>query len=410
VFDVIIAGGGAAGFFAAINLCERNPDLKVAILEKSGKLLSKVRVSGGGRCNVTHNCTDNRELSSNYPRGDKELFQAFSRFSVNDTIQWFIRHGVALKTEDDNRMFPVTDDSETIAGCFLHLAKTLGVTVRTGCEIHHAVRTGSGFRLSTGEGAMECKNLVIATGGFNKLNSYSLPASMGHSIVPPVPSLFTFNLSGESLCRTLQGISVRHAAVSLPGIHNGFTGPLLVTHWGLSGPAVLKLSAFAAIPLHERNYEAEVKVNWTGLPLSQVVSETGSMRDLRPRSAPVNTPLFDIPARLWEFLCNRTSIGAKMNWSETGKKDIAALANELTGSIYKMKGKTTFKEEFVSCGGVDTGEVDFRTMESRKVTGLYFCGEVLNIDGVTGGFNFQAAWTTAYICAAAIAGGKKKSH
>jgi predicted Rossmann fold flavoprotein len=403
VYDAIVVGGGAAGFFAALNLAELAPGSTIRILEKTNKLLSKVAVSGGGRCNVTHHCFDNRTLSENYPRGRRELLQVFSRFNVEDTIQWFGQHNVRLKTEADNRMFPVTDNSQTIIDCFIQSAKLHRIEISTSCEVYGVNKVEGVFQLNTACGQLKTNNLIIASGGSHKLSGYEVIQKLGHHIIAPIPSLFTFNLPDERIRKQLQGVAADQVIVSIGDGKSSFSGPVLVTHWGLSGPAVLKLSAFAAEYLHEKNYVCDVVVNWAGLAKAgAVIRELERTKNERSRANPYNTPLFSLPRRLWEFLCAEAALSTEKNWSETSKAEMRRLEEQLCNSVYKMRGKTTFKEEFVSCGGIDTREVNFRTMESRLSPGLYFCGEVLNIDGITGGFNFQSAWSTGYICALSV--------
>jgi hypothetical protein len=397
---VIIIGGGAAGFFAAINIAMRQPEYDITILEKTNKLLSKVRVSGGGRCNVTHHCFDNAELLKNYPRGNKELVQVFSRFTVKDTITWFREQGVRLKTEEDGRMFPESDSSETIVNTFLHLASKYSIKIITQCEVKSIEKKENGFDLNTSGGKLQCDSVICSSGGNNKSEAYSFLKSTGHKIISPLPSLFTVNLPSENIKKELQGISVPQAEVRIEGSKLKYNGPVLITHWGLSGPAVLKLSAFAAKEFYEADYKAGILVNWI-FPhtLQEAVELVRKLQKEKAKALPWNFPMFGLPRRLWEFLCTKAGIDNSRPWAETGSKQINALAESLVNSRYKMEGKTTFKEEFVTCGGIDLKEIDFKKMESKLVPGLFFCGEVLNIDGITGGFNFQSAWSTAWIAA-----------
>jgi len=400
---VIVIGGGAAGFFAAINAALMNPALDIIILEKTGKLLSKVKVSGGGRCNVTHHCFDNRELVKHYPRGHRELLQVFSRFAVEDTIRWFETRGVKLKTEEDGRMFPVSDDSQTIIDCFLDLSDRLGIKIKTHCEVHAIIRSGDQFQVKTNQDLILADRIICANGGHNKHGGYDLVKNLGHKIISPVPSLFTFNLPDEPIRKLLQGVSVPSAEVKIRGTRLSYSGPVLITHWGLSGPAVLKLSAFAAHELHEVAYNAEIIVNWVH-PLNRdetVESLLGFQRENK-KALPRTKPFQNLPKSFWEYLCEKSALPENRPWAEIGSRHIHSLAENICQSVLKMNGKTTFKEEFVTSGGVDLKEIDFKTMQSRIVPGIYFCGEVLNIDGITGGFNFQSAWSTAWICASAI--------
>ncbi len=399
---VVVIGGGAAGFFAAINIKKNAPGCEVVILEKNNKLLSKVRISGGGRCNVTHNCFNNSELIKNYPRGEKELRQVFARFSVKDTIEWFRKEGVLLKTENDGRMFPVTDSSQTIIDLFLELAKKLNIRVQLQTEVFAVSKTENNFQLKTSQGLLQCNKVICSSGGFPKAGAYDFIKNTGHSIVEPLPSLFTFNLPDEEIKKELQGVAVPEARISIAGSKLRYAGPVLITHWGLSGPAVLKLSAFAAELFFRSGYEAQIIVNWLNKDQEEISSMLEQVQQEKKNSLPRNTPLPGMPARLWEFLCTEAELIEGRSWAETGKKQVHKLMNLLYASNYKMKGKSTFKEEFVTCGGVNLKEVDFRTMESKMVPGLFFCGEVLNIDAITGGFNFQAAWSTAFVCAGSV--------
>jgi predicted Rossmann fold flavoprotein len=399
---VIIIGGGAAGFFAAINCKLLNPGFDVKILEKTTKLLSKVLVSGGGRCNVTHSCFDIKQLVKNYPRGEKELMQVFSRFAVEDTIKWFKEQGVELKTEEDGRMFPLSNKSETIANCFLHLSKELSIEIITQCEVQHIQKRES-FEIKTSKGNFEADTVVCSMGGNNKLEGYKLIKDLGHNIISPIPSLFTINLPGEDIKKELQGVAVKEATVSIEKTKFNYTGPVLVTHWGLSGPAVLKLSAFAAPHFFETHYKNNILINWTGhLKLNEILEHLSDQKINSPRSLINKSPQFELPKRLWEFLADKAGILPDTNWSNLSKQHLNKLAEHLYRDVYKMEGKTTFKEEFVTAGGIDLKEINFKTMESKLVNGLFFCGEVLNIDGITGGFNFQSAWSTAYICASSL--------
>ncbi|MCE3259632.1 MAG: NAD(P)/FAD-dependent oxidoreductase [Bacteroidetes bacterium] len=401
---VIVIGGGAAGFFSAINVAFMRPGTRITILEKTNKLLSKVKVSGGGRCNVTHHCFENSELVKNYPRGNKELLQVFSKFNVANTIEWFEKQGVKLKVEEDGRMFPVTDDSQTIVDCFQKLAAQFRIEVITQCEVFSIKKYDGEFRLKTNKAEFSADAVVCSIGGHNKSDAYHLIKNLGHTIVDPVPSLFTLNLPNESIKKELQGVSVKLAEVRIAGSKLNYSGPVLITHWGLSGPAVLKLSAFAAHDFFKAGYIASILVNWVHpFKAHEVVEKLKQFQKEKHKALPYTAPCFDLPRRLWEFLCERSGIDNKKPWAELNKKELNALAENLCNAVFKMEGKTTFKEEFVSCGGVHLKEVDFKTMQSKLVPGLYFCGEVLNIDGITGGFNFQNAWSTAWISANAIA-------
>jgi len=401
---IVVVGGGAAGFFGAIAAAEAYPQAQVTLLEASRQLLSKVRVSGGGRCNVTHACFEPAALVQNYPRGNKALRGAFSRFQARDTIAWFARRGVQLKTEADGRMFPTTDDSETIVDCLIHTARQVGVEIRTGVPVAQVKRSSTGFQLLLKLGEwLSCDRLLLATG--SSPQGYQIAKSLGHAIEPPVPSLFTFNILDPQL-RELAGVTVDPVQAKLlvadaKAIEQ--TGALLVTHWGLSGPAVLKLSAWGARLLHDDRYQATLQVNW--LPDTnpdKLRQELLTVKaQLSRRSVLGNCPVM-IPRRLWQYLTAKVGVAPDTRWAELAKKQLNSLVEALTQSRYAIQGKGAFKEEFVTCGGVDLKQVDFKTMASRCCPGLFFAGEILDIDGVTGGFNFQSAWTTAWLAGQAI--------
>lgn len=396
--QILVIGGGAAGFFSAINAAINFPEAKVIILEKSNKILSKVRVSGGGRCNVTHHCFDNNELIKNYPRGEKELRQVFSQFSVNDTIDWFAKRGVKLKVESDGRMFPESNSSETIINCFLSEAKRLDIDVNLSEEvvaIHK--KDDTHLEVKTTKQVYRVDAVVCSIGGHHQQKNYEFIKQCGHTIDELIPSLFTLNLP-QSNIKELMGLSVKHGTVKVNGTKHQYTGPVLITHWGLSGPAVLKLSAFAAQEFFKLNYHAGIVVNWTGTLKEEEVKDLIQF-NLTSKALILNSPLFEIPKRLWEYLLIKSEINLSKPWIELGKKQLNKLAQVLTNDVYTMQGKTTFKEEFVTAGGVNLKEINFKTMESKIVPKLFFCGEVLNIDGITGGFNFQNAWSTAWIAA-----------
>lgn len=396
---VVVVGGGAAGFFAAITCAQANKDTEVTLLEKTNKLLSKVSVSGGGRCNVTHACFDIKQLSQSYPRGEKQLKSAFSRFMTTDTIKWFEERGVKLKTEEDGRMFPTTDKSETIVNCLLKESKKLKIDIKEQVEVKQVTpRFHGGFdlKLSTGE-KMECDKLIIACGGSPKPEGMYWIKELGHEIIEPVPSLFTFNIQNEELAE-LQGISVNPAKVKIVESKFEFSGPVLITHWGLSGPAVLKLSSYGARHLAEKDYEFNVQVSWLNEKKEDVARlELMNLKAANP-SKQMNVLFpFILPKRLLHYLFEKTGINDKMKWGDISKEDVNRLVNNLLYDTYHVKGKTTFKEEFVTCGGIGLDDVDFKTMQSKRCKDIYFAGEILDIDGITGGFNFQAAWTTGYL-------------
>ena len=407
--QVIVVGGGAAGFFGAIACASANPKLKVTLIEAGSKPLAKVRISGGGRCNVTHHCFEPARLVENYPRGGKALRGAFSRFQPKDTVEWYESRGVKLKTEADGRMFPITDSSATIINCLMQAADKAGVDLRTGVGVktvkqYFNSENKSYFQLELkNERVMQGDRLLIATGS-NPLG-YRWAKNLGHKIESSVPSLFTFNIKDPRL-QGLAGVSVGNVRVRLGTGKNKLeqTGALLITHWGVSGPAVLKLSAWGARSLFDLKYNSPLQVNW--LPkynpeeLRQVLTK---LKQTNPKKKIVNYCPVELPKRLWQSLVNYTKIKPDKVWSEISKKELNKLVTEITQGQYEIKGKGVFRDEFVTCGGVSLKEVNFKTMESKKCPGLYFAGEVLDIDGVTGGFNFQSAWTTSWLAGVAIA-------
>lgn len=403
---VVIAGGGAAGYFAAITCAEANPATEVMLLEATAHPLAKVRVSGGGRCNVTHACFEPRELIKRYPRGGRELLGAFHRWQPRDTEAWFTARRVELKTEGDGRMFPVTDDSTTIVDCLSRAADTARVTVRLRTALTAVERIASTTRfhlgLSNGE-TLEADGLLLATGGNQGSAGLKIAAALGHAIEPPVPSLFTFHIADPRLAE-LAGLSVPDAATRAVGMKLQERGPLLITHWGLSGPAVLKLSAWGARDLHACGYRFTLVVNWIA-PLSseQARAQLAEQRTLYPRRHVAGWNPFSVPMRLWERLVAAAGIAPTTLWTALSNQGLTALVAQLTQAEFPVTGKSMNKEEFVTCGGVRLSEVDFKTMESRLCPGLFFAGEVLDIDGITGGFNFQAAWTTGRLAGLALA-------
>jgi predicted Rossmann fold flavoprotein len=397
---IIVLGGGAAGFFAAIHAASLNANAEVILLEKTGKLLSKVRVSGGGRCNVTHDCPDNSQLVRNYPRGEKELRSPFSRFSVKDTIDWFKKRGVELKTEADGRMFPITDSSQTIIDCLLREAEKVGVQIKLNADIRNITCGPEGFFLEAENGgSFHCDKLIVATGGHPKKEAYRWLENAGHTIVPPVPSLFTFNIPNDPITG-LMGVSLPFAKVKVKGSKLETEGPILITHWGLSGPVILKASAWGARILNDLQYQFTAIVNW--LPryneekLRLIVSQE---KEESPSKSVLNNCPFELPKRLWEYLLQKCGITAETRWADLSKKQLNLLNTHLFSDEFNVNGKTTFKEEFVTCGGVDLKEIDLSTMQSKIVPGLFFAGEVMNVDGITGGFNFQNAWSSGFIAA-----------
>jgi predicted Rossmann fold flavoprotein len=402
---VAVVGGGAAGFFTAINAARLNPSLRVTIYEKSREVLSKVRVSGGGRCNVTHHCFDPEQLSRAYPRGEKVLRWSFEQFQASDTVEWFESRGVILKAEEDGRMFPVTDSSETIINCLMEEAKKAGVVICTRTRVDHIEPLGEkGFKLHIHkEKAKNYDAVVVASGGYNRENAYLWLQDLGHSVITPVPSLFTFNFR-EKIFSDLAGISVEKAEVHIEGTAYTETGPVLITHWGLSGPAVLKLSAWAARDLYEREYRYKVRVNWlTPMNEEDARKQLMNLRETNGKKLTAKQDMFLFPARLWERFIELSGISREKRWADVSNKEIHELTQKLVRGRYDIQGKTTYKEEFVTCGGIPLNEVNPDTLESKIVPGIYFVGEVLNIDGITGGFNFQAAWTNGWLAANALA-------
>lgn len=401
--QVVVIGGGAAGFFAAITCAESYPDCRVLILEKNRQLLGKVRISGGGRCNVTQACFDPAVLVQSYPRGGQALRGPFSRFQPRDTMAWFSDRGVTLKTEADGRVFPTSDDSATIVNCLLRAAQTAGVAIRTEAAITSvtAAETGFAIGLKGGE-VVTADHLLLATG--SNQQGYRWAAGLGHTIEPPVPSLFTFTLSDPRLAG-LAGVSVPNVRLKVAGTKLEQSGPLLITHWGVSGPAVLKLSAWGARYLHDRQYKAALTINWLPAMSQDEVAQTlFQLKRERPRRqvADDHPGLPGLPQRLWQRLVGAAGVPDTLRWADLSKKQLNRLTAELQQGQYQIEGKGVFKEEFVTCGGVRLGEVNFRTMESRHCPGLYLAGEILDIDGLTGGYNFQSAWTTGWLAGRAM--------
>ena len=422
---VIVVGGGAAGFFAAITCAEAAPKTKVTILEKSSQFLSKVRISGGGRCNVTHACFDAREFSLRFPRGEQALIGPFQRFQASDTVAWFESRGVKLKTESDGRMFPVSNLSETIIDCLVNAAKAAGVKLVANCGVDRVKiieraarpldpkneRAGrpfyDGFELTVSNGeTLACDRLLLATGGCRTAAAGQLAVSLGHTLEPPVPSLFTFHSTAVWL-RDLAGISVEVVEAWVPGTKLRERGALLVTHAGLSGPVILRLSAWGARVLHDRDYQFMVHLNWLPhLSAEEIAVALNTRREQQPAKLVVNTPLAPLPARLWERLVLTAGVEPDTRWSRLTRTAQHRLVQQLIRTEVPVTGKSLNKDEFVTCGGVRLGEVDFKTMESRICPGLHFAGELLDIDGTTGGFNFQSAWTTGWLAGRAMAIGR----
>ena len=398
---VIIIGGGAAGFFTAINAKEMNPELDITILEKGKEVLQKVKISGGGRCNVTHACFEPKELVQFYPRGEKELLGPFHQFMTGDTFEWFENNGIPLKIEKDNRVFPESNSSQTIVDCFLNKTKRLGISVLKNHGVTTIQKQDNSWLVITKEQQFVCDAVVMAAGSSKKV--WELSKALRHSIISPVPSLFTFNIKDNRI-KDLLGISVPNATVQLEDTNLEASGPLLITHWGMSGPAILKLSAFGARVLAEKNYEYQVQVDWLSRPTHKIVNVLLNLKKKHSKKQViVRSPFEEIPKRLWERFVLATTIKTTFNWADVSHDQIDALANQLTKSVFTAKGKSTFKEEFVTAGGVDLREINFKNFESKLQNNLFFVGEVLNIDAVTGGFNFQNAWTGGWLCAKALA-------
>ena len=400
-YRVIVIGGGAAGFFAAINCALLYPNYTVTLLEKTNKLLAKVKVSGGGRCNVTHACFDNKLLVKNYPRGEKELQNVFSRFTTTDTINWFQKRGVELKTEEDGRMFPVTNTSESIINCLMQEADKAGVKIKQEVTIEEILRDeDDSFVLITSKGGnFQCNKLIIATGGNSKETAYNWLHKLGHTVQKPVPSLFTFNLPKHPITE-LMGVSVPFVKVKIANTKLETEGPLLITHWGMSGPTILKASAWGARILNDLNYNYTALINWLPKYTEEKLRiEFNNQREENGAKTIINNSPFELPKRLWEYFVTKANIADTFRWADLPKKQANILINSLINDEYKVQGKTTFKEEFVTCGGISLKEIDVTTMQSKLIPNLYFAGEIIDVDGITGGFNFQNAWSTAWVAA-----------
>ncbi len=398
-YDIIVVGGGAAGFFTAINAAEMNPGLKILILERGKEVLTKVKVSGGGRCNVTHAEFIPSELVKSYPRGEKELLGPFHSFMTGDTVAWFEERGIELKTEEDGRMFPVSDSSESIVNCFLAETERLQIQVLKNHSVKKISKTEENWFIGTSKGDFSAEKLMIASGSNPKM--WNLLEKLEHSTVSAVPSLFTFNIKDRRI-NGLAGIATS-AEVKVEGEKLESQGPLLITHWGMSGPAILKLSAWGARELNERNYQFQIKVNWLPGMNSEDIMEQLKERKLSQAKQKVSKyAQFELPKRLWQSLVKAANIGEDEIWADLNKNQLQELSLQLTEGIFSVNGKSTFKEEFVTAGGIDLKEVNFKTFESRLHPNLFFAGEVLNIDAITGGFNFQNAWTGAYLAAKAM--------
>jgi predicted Rossmann fold flavoprotein len=395
-YDIIVVGGGAAGFFTAINIVEKNPKFKVAILERGKEVLTKVRISGGGRCNVTHACFIPNDLVKFYPRGEKELRGPFHQFCSGDTIAWFEKHGVELKIEEDGRMFPVSNSSQTIIDCFLTATKKLGIEVLTGQSVQSIFKNEEYWKVETQQDTFVSKDIVMTTGSNPKI--WEMLQDLGHTIVPAVPSLFTFNIKDNRI-KDLMGVSAM-ASVKVKNSRLEASGPLLITHWGMSGPGILRLSAWGARELAEKNYQFTIIVNW--LNDTTLEETTNILRELKlehAKKAVSKKSPFDFPNRFWESIVLASAIDHETKWADLTKNQLTNLAQQLTNAEFQVNGKSTFKEEFVTAGGIDLKEINFKTMESKILPNLYFAGEIVNIDAITGGFNFQNAWTGGFIVA-----------
>jgi predicted Rossmann fold flavoprotein len=394
--DIIIIGGGAAGFFAAASSAENNPGNNVIILEKGNMVLSKVKISGGGRCNVTNTCTDPAELIKYYPRGGKELLSPFHRFSSGNIIEWFERHGVKLKTEPDGRIFPVSDDSQTIVDCLNNTVQKAGIKVLKQNGVTKIQKDTKGdWIITTSEKEFHVNAVIICSGSSGSV--WKMIESIGHTIEPPVPSLFTFIINDKRI-KNIPGISVKNTDIKIEGTKLKSVGPILITHWGMSGPGILKVSAWGAKELHKMDYKFKLRINW----LSGVNQESAKELLIKIKNSNLTRRIysfspFEIPLRLWERLLEYINLDKDLKWNNISQNLITNLASEITDSCFNVSGKSTFKEEFVTCGGVRRSEIDFKNMESKLNKGLFFAGEVIDIDAVTGGFNFQAAWTTGWI-------------
>lgn len=402
---LLVIGGGAAGFFCAVNAARLAPSLEVVLVEKSSKLLSKVRVSGGGRCNLTHACFEISEMSKRYPRGSNFVKKSFHKFFTTDTIEWFRERGVDSKQEEDGRMFPVTDSSQSVIDCLLREANKYRIEILMNREVKALNKSDKQWKVEFGNGIeLEADFVCIACGGFPKVSMFEWITNTGHSIEEPVPSLFTFNMPGNPIT-SLMGVAVNEAIVKVSGTKLQERGPVLITHWGLSGPAILKLSAWGARDLKDLNYDFKITINW--LPEYHEnsireklldIKETNRLQFIQTRN------FFGLPQRLWQYFCVRSEINEQLKWADLPSAKLNRLCKNLCADEMQVNGKTTFKEEFVTAGGIKLNEVNVQTMESKLNPGLFFAGEILNVDGITGGYNFQHAWTSGFIAAETIAG------
>ena len=395
-YDVIIIGGGASGFFTAINAAENFPNLSIAILERTSSVLSKVKISGGGRCNVTHAEFIPQDLTLNYPRGEKELLGPFHTFMTGDTMAWFEQRGVELKIEDDGRMFPVSNSSQTIIDCFVSETKRLNIDVLTNQVVTNFEEQDSKWHISTKSNGFRCDKLVVATGSSPKM--WDKLKQLDLKVIAPVPSLFTFNCDDVRL-KDIPGVVVKDVDVIVKGEDLESSGPLLITHWGLSAPSILKLSAFGALDLAKRDYKFQIEINFIKQSLEDTLDELKNLKQELNRKTVLKFTQFDVPNRLWYKLVEAAGVDDETRWADLNKSQLEGLGKQLTQAIFSVDGKSTFKEEFVTAGGLDLKELNFKTYQSKKHSNLYFAGEVVNVDAVTGGFNFQNAWTSGYIVA-----------
>ena len=396
--QIAIVGGGAAGFFSALSVKEHHPNHKVFLFEKTSKLLSKVRISGGGRCNITHDSQDINSLCNSYPRGGKKLKSIFYQFSNIDTQIWFEKRGVPLKIENDGRIFPVSDKSESVIECLISECEQLGIDI----QINQAVKSIEvkpdylNLELSNSK-SMTFDSVIITTGGSPKINGFDWISNLGHKIIPPVPSLFTFNMPNESVTQ-LMGLVVENAIIKIEESKIKTQGPVLITHWGMSGPAILKASSLGARLLYEKDYQFEVSINWIGETNTEFLyQKLNNFAQQNPKKLIVKNNIFSLPNRMWSFLLEKSSISENLKWNEISKKSIRKFVEILTKDNFKVSGKTTFKEEFVTCGGIDISDIDLQNMKSKISSNIYFAGEIINIDAITGGYNFQAAWSGGYV-------------
>ncbi len=390
---VIVIGGGASGFFAAINIAEKHPDYQVTILEKTDKVLSKVKVSGGGRCNVTHHEFNIKPFSKNYPRGEKQVLKLLHHFQAEDTVNWFKKRGIPLKIEKDGRMFPITDSSQTIIDCFLSEAQRLKINILKKAAVND-IQQKDQWLIATKENNYTADYLVITSGSATSM--WQILNKLGHTIEPPVPSLFTFKIDDPRI-KDLPGVAFKQVTAKVAGTKLITEGPLLITHWGLSAPAILRLSAWGALELAEKNYHFLLNINLVSLPFETVKMALMELAQVSPKKLPENTVPFDLPKRYWQNLLKYIQVNPENRWCDIGSKTINKLSEELTNAQFQVTGKSTFKEEFVTCGGVKLSEIDTNTMKSNLLQNLFFAGEVINVDAITGGFNFQNAWTTAWV-------------